>query len=101
MRVAFGKRMRPRTSTNAAIVPMIVARIETMTATVIELPTARSSTRLLSIASYQWSVKPGDRQARRRRLVEREDDHEQDRQVEEHDQCRRTRAAVPSATARA
>ena len=24
----------------------------------IELPTARSRTRLLSIASYQWSVKP-------------------------------------------
>jgi hypothetical protein len=58
IRVAFGKRRRPRTSTNAAIVPMIVARIETMTATVIELPTARSSTRLLRSASYQCRVKP-------------------------------------------
>ena len=58
MRVAFGKRIRARTNTKAAIVPMIVARIATIAATVIELPTARIRTRLLSIASYQWSVKP-------------------------------------------
>ena len=83
IRAVPGKRMPPRTSGKAAIVPMIVARIATTTATRTELNRAEWIALSVSIRSYQCSRQPGDREARRLGLLEREEDEEHDRQVEE------------------
>jgi len=51
-------RLPPRTSANAAVVPMIVASSATATATSIELRSAVWMALSASIASYQWVVRP-------------------------------------------
>ena len=51
-------RVRPRTRAKAAVVPMIVARIATMTATRTELNSAVWMAVSAIIASYQWVVRP-------------------------------------------
>ena len=57
-RAAPGNRMLPRTSTNAAMVPMTLASTATTSATSTELRTASSSSRLDSASSYQSRVRP-------------------------------------------
>ena len=58
-RAAPGYRMWPRTSGNAAMVPMIVASTATSERHITELRTASSRIRLVSASSYQSSVSPG------------------------------------------
>ena len=58
IRAAPGKRMPPRTSGKAAIVPIVVAIRATTTATTTELKRAEWIALSASIFSYQWSVMP-------------------------------------------
>ena len=51
-------RLPPRTSANAAVVPMIVASSATATATWIEFRTRHVDGLSASITSYQWVVRP-------------------------------------------